>query len=581
MKNLTSTLIALLVTFVQTLSAETPVPNNTHTECYGEKEVAHLPVGDETGKTVLTSKKFYRTCKSTYEVQGQCTVWDPKVTEYLLPNRATVPTIETVHTGSMGEALAVIGAMNQTSHMFNGVQGYCIYGTTQDFSWLEDPVFWASQLLSLGAAGAFGKEVAGSAIVQALGTGYAGCAVSGALDMASAVNEYQDSKKEGDCNNVDEFCGEEAVEDSPDMTHSLSILEYNTMIEMDPDFVNHITVLDDGMESGYVVFTMQPISNDLSTAGADIEEARQKAREQQLKMQATVAGVKAAVCAGGEAIGDIKEWRKEVEAEQAAADNEAALEAEQVALEEKLSKMTPEQQQNYLDRQKAYEESGSDNYEWGNGSGKVEYDQVALDALEGMAPGMALGMLPFPYGTIAQLAFKLFSSYDSVDSCKDKDDAELKGERHLAAYRGIKFNTCHATIKARVEERWPVTDEVMLESDTLCCYDSELSKILMVQMKSQTGRGWENCTGISLNDLSHMSWRQCESADRSLGVDGAKITKYGDMKTSYQFKAQCMDLGELKAYVESQVPVDFSETNLAEALERMNNDLTNVTEELE
>jgi hypothetical protein len=183
-------------------------------------------------------------------------------------------------------------------------------------------------------------------------------------------------------------------------------------------------------------------------------------------------------------------------------------------------------------------------------------------------------MMGYPYGMIAGIAMKVFSSFSSIDSCNNEDDAEMKGERHSAAYRGLRFNTCHIIQKGEVLEEWPVTGDPMLEADTMCCYDSPLSRILMVQMKAQTGRGWTSCTGITLNELSHMSWRQCSAADRGTGVDGATVGLIGDMRTSYQFRSQCMDLEELKSHIESQVPVDFSETHLSEALERLNNEWT-------
>jgi hypothetical protein len=96
-----------------------------------------------------------------------------------------------------------------------------------------------------------------------------------------------------------------------------------------------------------------------------------------------------------------------------------------------------------------------------------------------------------------------------------------------------------------------------------------MSRILMVQMHAQVGKGYLHCTDITLNELSYMSWRQCSPSEMTSGKDGAKIMQGEDMKESYQYKFQCMNLGPFKQYIESQVPQRFEDTQVSEMLERM------------
>lgn len=506
---------ALLPLFLSvSLVAETTPPAPT-ISCEVTRTVEHQAIGDELGHTVLTSKKVYRDCTETAIVQGPCIKWEDKELSIKQEYLAEIGKISIDHSGNLAEALTTFDAMNRASNLFNGVKGYCEIGPTQNFNWLDDPAMWAGLILSFAGGGAFGDTLKG--IGETMSTGYGGCLVGGALDMMSTAADI--SMPDPDCDPVDEFCDDDSSTDNgPGEVQTLTVDEYNGMITKEPDIVNYIEVLDDGSDTGYVVFEFKPASQLVDTSAMDSEEAKaakEEAEQKALETKAAVTTVKVVACAGSE----------------------------------------------YSD----FLGSGGDNVDGGSQGDQPDVGSTIANVIA--------GKLPFPYNVIASLVLKIFNSFDEIDSCNDEDDAQSQGPRHEMAYRGMRFDTCH-----------PVNDEVVDEivmmgervGYTYCCYASPMTKILMVQMKAQVGEGYAHCTGISLRELSTLSWRQCTAEEMASAQDGAEL--YGedgvdyDMTESFQYKYRCMDLRPLKEYVESQVPVDFDTTMVSEMIERLDPD---------
>ena len=103
-----------------------------------------------------------------------------------------------------------------------------------------------------------------------------------------------------------------------------------------------------------------------------------------------------------------------------------------------------------------------------------------------------------------------------------------------------------------------------------------MSKILMVQMKSELGKGWTHCTDVTPNELTQVSFRACSEDERNpltnggfqdgASFRGVEHVDY-EMLDSYQAHFNCMDMTELEDYIESQVPIDFSDSHVSEMLE--------------
>lgn len=583
--------------------------------CVTTQELLTQPIGDDNGNQVLTSKKIYQHCTETYQKRGACEEWEYTHSETAMPYADGVGIEEYQDTGNMAQALSTIAAINQTTAIFSGVKGYCEVGMTEDTSWLEDPMFWASIALSaISAAGepteamekaakkaaetsttAASKAAAeaaadaavdaavasGDAAAQAtaeaaadaaweasteaafaaedaaanatseiakmtdiqkfaniINNGYSGCAVSAGLDMFSAALDYV--KDDEDCDPIDEFCDADSEGqidmNDPTMVQTLTLDEYNKILLDNPEVVNAIEVIDDGADSGFVTIRLlgygetidfEALAND----EAALQQAKQDAKDLQFATKGVLAAASMASCMGGQAL---------------------------------------------FNNNPLGGETG------GNGAmdgGSTSNTDEALGSTGSMALGAAVGMLPFPYNVIGSVVLKLLDTWTPIDTCHDEEDAIAEGGRHEKAYRGIIYNTCHPIANSRVVEEWPWGGTMRTGFD-YCCYDSPLSKILMVQLKSSVGKGWTHCTDITLNELSHASFRACTEEEMNpatnggfedgasfRGVEGVDYV----MTQSYQYQFQCMNLTELEEYVESQVPVDFSQTHVSEII----NDLSN------
>lgn len=496
-------------------------------QCSIVSEVEYQPITDETGKQILTSKKISEHCTETYTEQGPCKKWIYTEDETTIPDARGVGIEELDTSANVGSVLAIMGAVNQANAIFNGVKGHCEIGYTQDFSWLNDPALWAS--IAMSAVAAYGdtpsnipesEKTTLNKFSDLVKDGYGGCAVTGALDMTSAALDYVNDDAE-DCDPVDEFCDgtDGTVGLDPTMIQTLTQDEYNTLITENPEVINNIEIIDSGGTSGFVTIRIKEVSEVLNgqtfADDAAAEQAKQDAKKMQFKIKAGTAALKMAGCMGKEFGSD------------------------------------------YVDIMKG--DTG--------GTGAINADNPLL--------GMATGMLPFPYNSIATIALKVFESYDNIDSCHNEEDASAQGARHVKANRGIRFNTCHPIDLERVMEKWPVTGDSMRKGYDYCCFASPLAKILMVQIKAQVGKGWTHCTGVTPNELGHVSFKQCTANEMNPSVNGGYkdgATFLGiegvdyDMKNSYQYHFQCMNLAELESYIESQVPVDFSQTHISEML---------------
>ena len=462
--------------------------------CTVVNDIRHEPVGDESGKSVMSRREVYRDCSEMRRVQGPCLQWQESHEETELPEDPEVALEYVRHTSDFAQILSKIQAVQMAQKaMFSGVRGVCEVGLTYNFDWLEDPSFWASALMSAMGSGELGKTLEGYT------KGYMGCLVGGAVDMAGeGINQmlWEPSK----CDPVDEICEEAADEQDPSDVVSVTDQEWNDMVAADPSIVNGLEVIR--QENGFTIFrykTIGELAGDTSgMSEADAQEAERTAKEQRLRIKSITTSVQVAACAGGQ----------------------------------------------YFDADTA-----------NAGSGVL--DGNAVDAV---VQG-AMGMLPFPYGSIAQAAWKLLNSFSEIDSCTNEDDARGQGKRHEIAYRGIKFHTCHDLYEECLLRG--IGNDCLRHRYTKCCYDSKLSREMMVQMKAQLGQNWRHCTGITLEEFSTIKWRQCSQTEMSGGVDGAGLagrTGDYDMTTSFQYQHNCMDMRGIINAIKEKIPTDFDDT---------------------
>lgn len=356
---------------------------------------------------------------------------------------------------------------------------------------------------------AIGSGALGKSMSQ-FASGYSGCLLGGAMDLAAeGINQmlYEVNA----CDPVDEICDEEHNEQDPGEVISVTREEWDEMLMVEPELENAVEVIEMGPH--FVIFryfTLDELMGDTTNMDADaLQQAQEEARQRRLQIKAVVIGVQVAACAGME-----------------------------------------------------YFDSGDNVDNSGGGS----LDGNAVDAVV----GGSLGLLPFPYGTIAQAAWKMLNSFDIIDSCHSGDDAQGQGERHEIAYRGIKFDTCRLNFDECVfNNSLGVGSDCLRTRYTYCCYDSKLSMEMMIQMKAQLGKDWLHCTGITLAEFASVVWRQCSEAEMQNGPDGGEMRgKPGtyDMTESYQFQHRCMNMEGILNYIQSMIPGDLDDSRAMEMI---------------
>lgn len=458
------------------------------------------PIGDESGKKVYTKKQVFLDCEATTTVQGPCLEWEEQHDEIAVPEAPDVALEYKDFSANVGQVIAQIEA----TQLATKAMFSGVRGVCERGLTYNFDWLEDPSFWASAAMSAVGSGALGDSMAE-FASGYSGCLLGGAMDMAAeGVNQmlYESNA----CDPVDEICDEGHNEQDPGEIVSVTRDEWNEMVAAEPDFTNSVEVIELGAQ--FVIFryyTLDELVGDTSGMDDDaLREAQEAAKQQRLRIKAVAIGVQVAACSGAQYTGG----------------------------------------------------AGEDVANAGSGA----LDGNAVDAV---VQG-SLGMLPFPYGTMAQAAWKMLNSFDNINSCSNEDDAQGQGKRHQIAYRGLKFDTCRLNFDECVfSNGLGVGGDCLRTRYTYCCYDSPLSMEMMIQMKAQLGKDWMHCTGITLAEFAAVKWRQCTADEMASAPDGADmrgpIGSY-DMTDSFQFKHHCMDMEGIINYIKSQIPGDFDDT---------------------
>jgi hypothetical protein len=595
--------------------------------CVENAQVDFFPVGDTRGHNVLTKREASRDCNLTIEQQGSCKKWEDNPQQYGLgPDQYN--TYESNNFGdSLGSLLAALGAYDQIEHIWSGWKGYCEIGIKSDFSWAEDPMFWASMAMSLlmsttqassasttATTGSTASTTAGQglltdsatgqmvnntantigntvqsgikavsdsmssvtdtinsgiqsvkdsvasmvqsakdsitqlsgytfdpastpitdvaekqlteAAIQQVSTNIGRCVMTAGFNMATNIYEYaQSDKKTGlDCDPVDEICGNDGIDPDSSTTDANKVTtmdetEFNNLTEQfanaDPstniyDYIEVISTVN-----GVVTFRMKR-TNEMAGANVanqeQMEDLKNKMQETQLLIGVGVTAASLAGCIG----------------------TASSMDGAQVS--------SPS--------------SGS---------------RASIRTIGGGLVTAVGSHFP-PWGGIIAAAVKIMlyvaTSYESIDTCHDADDAQKAGKREENTQKALKFNTCHLVSTECAEYSALATGSLdpstcVLDGYHYCCYDQLMSKILVEQLKAQLGRDWAHCTGISIRDLAYVSFKQCTDPQISdpNAIDGAHQVTLYDPTKAFQYKYHCIDMTEFLEYLNAQMStsIDMSD----------------------
>ena len=522
------------------------------TICSLVSEIETYTVSDNFGNSVLTKKIRRRKCVNDVVVKGKCLEYERQTVDY----NVTAPDYNEAHTkdfsGTMGSLMGILGGVNNSLEVLSGWTGYCIEGEVIDFSWAEDPYMWAnmamSSFMALGGSDAvsgalFNKALdAGTTIQTAqklakLGT----CMAASSVQITQNVEDYVNLDKKGPpCNPVDEFC-DDSAEDIENSVMSIERKTYKDLIAQNPDNANFITVLSDpnteqGLEvsdSDIIIVRIATSNNiDYTASAKEVEEARKKL--QLIKAAAQSASIGATITScyyGGSSAGTNTGTTN---------DSDSAVES----------------------------------------AGKQAIAGVA-GAFGGPFAGMA-----------TQLLLNTATSFTSVDTCKDEDDAEARGGRHVATRSILQSrhpDMCRKQYDNKCIEHNPINNKCIASGYTFCCYDSPIAGYLMAEIKAQIGRNWVSCSDFMLSELSDVSMRECTDNEKLDGENGASekwtveegtravesggYSSYHDMAmhTFYQAKHRCLNYDHLKQYYKTELKGIVDQKSLEKQIDQMFN----------
>ena len=588
-KKFISLLLSFLLVANVAFAAQAPVPPSIDIEQENDKDNCevlsaklYFPAGDTRGHTVLTKKEVVRECNITKTVRGKCLKWKIIDRHYTQPTTMYDTYDTRNYSDTMGTLMATIGAYDQIEHLWSGWHGFCHIGTVVDFSWAKNPFFWGSLIMStilegsqqdkflsetsLGKsvqgiqesianqAGEFANKFGGNivqekaaesgaaaaqaaynaaekpstlaaselmkaydagyhAYLQSLGT----CLMASGFNMASAL--YQFAREDGsglDCDPVDEVCGPEEEDDQmyEDEIYTADAQQFDDMMEEfdeqysqgKTDINIHDYIEEIKRENGVVTYRFKKM-NELLPPGVNPSKEQMKELTQTMKVvaltvQAGMEVAKIAGCLGGTGIGGVQVPTKD--------------DARLLSVKSGLS-------------------------------AAISFTQKFLG----------------PYGPLIgaamQIVLNVLTSFKDVDTCHDEGDASEAGKRHERTNAALQFDLCHFVKKKCVDSSWTPSNffgnNCILYGYYYCCYDQILTKILVEQLKAQLGRNWTHCTGITLSDLNHVSFRQCSDSIKQQYPDGAaeNLPDNFDYTSSYQYKGKCINLDEFKEYLRSQV----------------------------
>ena len=494
----------------------------TETEVCSDPTITDLfPMGDESGKSVFTQRETSMDCNVTIDIQGPCIKWEETEEKFGLDPDQYNTYRGNDNEGSIGSLFATVGAYDQLEHLWSGWHGYCERGTKHDFTWAEDPMYWASlaasAFLDSASSGGFGSDALASAgdamqsgidaTLGAVATDYLGnmgqCLVGTGIDLAFAGASAIMDEDEPACDPVDEFCEEEEVIGEEDV-FTITVEEYDNLLAEHPEAADYLVIIPPPQGNVLTVRYIQP-----SEVNGSDQMSEEQIKELQDEIKQMMLYIKMAVTVGKLAMCGVT----------------------------------------------------------GNVSSQVQDDSSDGDGRFSVQNGisMAINAIPAawlgPYGplikAVAQVLLSVYNSFTDIDTCRIEEDAEEEGSRHLKTYESLQYDLCHLASKTCSQEE-VFGDDCDLDGYNYCCYDQLLTKILVEQLKAQLGRDWAHCTGISLDDLKYVSFRECDAADKAAPlIDGAHQVNQIDMAddaddiiydptTSYQHVNGCIDLTEFK-----------------------------------
>lgn len=481
-------------------------------ECTLIQEQDFGAIGDTSGKDIYTKKEYTYECNFTTTVKGECVEWRVDSNRHMsLPKDKPVVFKDEDFSGGLGQMAMIFAGYSQLDHIWSGWKGLCYDGTIEDFSWASDPMMWASMLAQAVGASEVGGQSGASGASSALGgfkeyAGYAQCAVEMGVGIGSAMNDMK--QDEIPCDPVDEFCDEKNGGSDVNVM-SVTRESYEKLVTENPGYAKYIEIVSE--EDGILILKIRQPKEDTSHLSAtEAADALKKIKNIMLAIKTAFIAYDAYNCFS--AASGSGTYHSQTDAES---------------------------------------------------SGSPVQDLVTGAVSRWIA---STGCVPCSIGFT--LVMNLVNSFESIDSCSDKDDAKQQGERHMATYSHKKEKMCHFIRKETEDGVFTSLDKYYY-----CCYDDVFSRILAEQFKAQYAKNWNSCSDVTLKEITNLNFTPCK---KEHGVDPATIpwdASYAERKKAWQYQEKCVDFSEMIQYLSEKFSVNINQDDLYNQLENLKDNI--------
>ncbi len=462
--------------------------------------------------------------------------------------------------GQLVPAFAAAAQMDSTIHVFSGWSGMCEKGTFTDFSWTQDPMFWASMAMS--AYSAAGSGAFGSTAQSTINN------INSSFDsIASSAKEYASGVADSISSNLStttEAAASTAANTAADASAKLisetgSGLVGNGLGGADPNlytpsFTERLKDMNMIKDLGYYQVTY----TGLASAAAQMYAA---ASSQTTQQTATDLNFGAAGRASSNSSNNIAKAYNSCMSSlglsyanqisyTAGASIDITGENIQKPWKNPLRMTTDNLQklgllvgQQFFEM--SYMQTPPDNMGMVtvialNSPAYLQAGQVLCggylnaaalnlqntaaanaqakqanrgDAMLNAGISGALGMLPPPYNMAASIAFKVLTSFSDGNACSNKEFAMSLSPLQFKTYMFKSNNPtqCHY-IKEECAAKWYWGD-CMRKREKYCCYDQISTRIFAESAYEQMNKSWNSCQGIDINEFKNINFRECRDGE--------------------------------------------------------------------
>lgn len=528
----------------------TPLPT-----CSKIDETLAQPVTDWTNKTVFIKRVTNFECSAIKERQIGCNKYEVINTKGQLSFMTDVSYETKDYSGQFTQALATAQMLEQMQHLWSGWAGECEYGTFTDFSFIQDPMFWASVAMSLytaGAQGYFGDGVAsglnnGTASLgqsaDQLGSATGAAAADGTTTTGSFLNNTAATNNAvAQGGTITTASGEVIPATSwnvaTNSTSGLALTAAGVLAPLiapasdqekstafnyqqawmggdteDPAAINYSSCMASIGLSYANMISFQAGADANTTAGIlyhPWDNPLRISNQDYLGLQALLGGASGYT--------DYLTTNYRVVTQDAIG---VTLIAKDMASYEYLGQVmcagyrvsgTMNQINNAAVTQATGGASG------GNASG----------AMAANAAIAVIGMINPVVGLVAMVAYKFISSFSSGDACTDEQFAMGRSKLQWKTNKFQKFGQCHFVNEECSKKMF--MKGCVTHKKHFCCYDQITTRVFVEGAKEELGRGWDNCNDIYISDLKNIGFRQCGPNETPANDKCLSASKYAELR---------------------------------------------------